>query len=486
MRKTLSYFLLFFSLNIYCQDISGIQDTTILSLEEVLKMTLAFHPVVKQANLLNQEAEAKMRQARGTLDPKLEVDYQLKDFKETEYYNLLTTTLKVPTWIGIDPKVEFNRHEGEFVDFSDRIPESNDFEQLTMGVEIPIGKGLFYDERRNAIQRAQAFFQIAQAERTKEINKILLTVIKDYWDWYVFYQQLILLTQAINLSQDLFDRTLIDYEFGEAAVVDTLLAKINLQKRTVDFRKTQADYELAKLNLAKHFWTEDLIPLEIQPNVIPDSVSLFQTPLASRLKNDIDFAMENHPEINKLEGKRDQLSADERWAKESLKPQLDFSYSFIDAPLNADFDGNSIDFGENYKLGLDFSLPILQRKARGKLQQTRLKIQSNDFELARRQLIIKNDVIGRFTQSIAFEDLLEQYLGVSNNYRRLLEAEIINLQNGETDLFKLNIQQDKYIEAQTDYYDAFIKWEKSKAEYNYITGVSLLGLSSLFGIEPNP
>lgn len=486
MRKLLCYFLISFSLNLYSQDSLMVADTSSLSLEQVLKMTMTFHPVVKQANLITQDAEARLRSAKGTLDPKIELGYQLKNFKDTEYYNLLNTSLKIPTWIGIDPKVEFLRNKGDNVNPQNSIPMANDYEQLAIGVEVPIGKGLFYDERRNAIQNAKAFSQIAQAEQTKSINKILLTVIKDYWNWYVSYQQLALLTQAIDLSQNLFDRTLIDFEFGEAAVVDTLQAKINLQKRTVDFRKAQANYELARLNLAKHLWNEDLIPLEIQENVVPDSVTLFQTPMESELKPAIDFAMENHPEINKLEGKRQQLDADVRWARESFKPQVDLSYSFIDAPLNPDFETSSIDFGDNYKMGVDFSFPILLRKERGKLQQTKLKIESNEYELAQNQLAIKNDVIARYTQSIAFQDLLRQYQGVSNNYEKLLNAEIINLENGETDLFKLNIQQDKFIEAQTEYYDALIKWGKSKAEYYYITGIPFLGLSEVFDIGINP
>ena len=493
MRKFLTLLLFFNATLNYGQDSLAVQDTVSLTLEQVLKMTVAFHPVVMQANLQSDEAEAILTSAKGTLDPKLELGYQLKDFKETEYYNLLTSTLKVPTWIGIDPKIEFERNSGEFLDpenfirtttdeFGNVVSADSDVEQLTFGVSIPLGKGLFYDERRNAIQNAQAFSQIAQAEQTKDVNKILLTVIKDYWNWYVSYQRILLLTQAIDLSQNLFDRTLIDFEFGEAAVVDTLQAKISLQKRTVDFRKAQAEFEISKLNLGKHLWGDGLIPLEINSNVIPDSLSLFLTPIEADLKNAIDFAMDNHPEINKLEGKRRQLEADQRWAKESLKPQVDLSYSFIDAPINPDFEGSTIEFGENYKMGVDFSFPILLRKERGKLQQTRLKIQSNEFQLAQSQLAIKNDVISYYTQSVAFQDLLAQYLGVSNNYARLLEAEIINLQNGETDLFKLNIQQDKYIEAQTEYFDALIKWEKSKAEYYYILGMPFLGLSSALSL----
>lgn len=460
-------------------------DTTFLSLETVLKMALSYHPIVKQANLLNDQAEATLREARGQLDPKVELNYDLKDFKEIEYYNLLNTTFKIPTWIGIDPKIEFTQNTGEFLNPENFISDATDNQQMAIGVSVPLGKGLFFDERRNMIKRADAFSQIAEAEQIKEVNKILFMIIKDYWNWYLFYQRMQLMNQAIDLAQNLFDRTLIDFEFGEAAVVDTLQAKINLQKRTVDFRKTQLEYELSKLNLSKHLWSENLIPLELQSNVLPDSSTLFSTPQDTELRGAIEFALTNHPEITKLEGKRNQIDADLRWAKESIKPQVDLSYSLIDAPLDPNFNGGSVDFGENYKMGIDFSFPILLRKERGKLQQTRLKLQSNEYELVQSQINIKNEVLGAYAQSNAFQDLLRQYQGVSQNYRRLLDAEIINLQNGETDIFKLNIQQDKYIEAQTDYYDAFTKWEKSKAEYYHITGIPMLGLTDVFNIVNN-
>lgn len=484
MRKVLAVIFLYSYLIVNGQDTVQV-DTTSLTIETVLKMVIAYHPIVKQAELFTQDAEANLRMARGQLDPKLEIDYDLKNFKDTEYYDLMTTTFKVPTWVGLDPKAEFVRNEGDFLNRQNTIPESDGFEQLQLGVALPIGKGLFFDERRNAIRQAQAFNDIAEAERIKGTNKVLFTVIKDYWEWYVSYQQLILLTQAIDLSQNLFDRTIIDFEFGEASVVDTLQAKINLQKRTVDFRKAQVDFELAKLNLGKHLWTEDLVPIVILPNVVPDSLTVFSIPMESNLRGDIEFALENHPEIAKTQGKLNQLDAGLKWAKESLKPQLDLSYSFINAPINQDFESETLNFGENYKFGLDFSFPILLRKERGKLQQTKVKISRNEFELVQNQIDIKNDILGSYAQSVAFQDLLVQYSGVSDNYRRLLDAEIINLQNGETDLFKLNIQQDKYIEAQTEYYDAYIKWEKSKAKYYHMTGQPLLGLSALFGIVTN-
>lgn len=460
---------------------SGAQDTTFLSLEGVLKMTLAYHPVVQQASILDDDAKAVLRQARGQLDPKLALDYQLKDFKETEYYNLLSTSLKVPTWVGIEPKLEFNRNLGEHVNEQNYISSSTDYRQMALGFTVPIGKGLFFDERRNTIRQAQAFTQIANAEQTKQTNKILLTVVKDYWNWYVAYQRSVLLSQAVGLAENIFDRTLTDYEFGEAAVVDTLQAKINYQKRIVDHEKALLDYELSKLELSKHLWSAELLPLELQATTLPDSISLFFAPAQDNVGSDVVFALENHPEINKLEGKRSQLDAQQRWNKESIKPALDVSYSFIDAPIDPFFEGNAIDLGENYKLGVDFSFPLLLRKERGKIQQTQLKIESNEYEMAQNQLNVKNEVLGQYAQSSTLQNLLKQYQGVSVNYRLLLDAEIINLQNGETDLFKLNIQQDKYIEAQSDFYEAFIKWEKSKASYYHATGQPFLGLTDLLG-----
>lgn len=461
------------------------QDSTRLSLENVLKITLSYHPVVKQASLLSADAEAKIRQAKGQFDPKVQLDYNLKDFKEKEYYNLLNTSFKVPTWVGIEPKFEFIKNSGEFINDQNEIPDETNNEQVALGFSIPIGKGLFFDERRNIVRQAEAFSQIAEAEKIKQTNKILLVVIKDYWSWYLSYQRVELLSQAMTLANDLFDRTLIDYDFGEASVVDTLQAKINLQKRAVDFRKSQLDFELARLNMSKHLWSEDLIPLELQENVIPDSVSLFSLIQNQNIKEEIEFALENHPEVNKLEGKRNQLNYELKWNRESIKPQVDLSYSFIDAPLNPNFETSSIDFGENYKLGIDFAFPVFLRKERGKIQQTRLKIQDNEFAVAQNQLELTNELLGQYAQSIALQDLFQQYKEVSDNYERLLNAEIINLQNGETDLFKLNIQQDKFIEAKSDFFEAFAKWEKSKAEYYYATGREFLGLSDMFDINTN-
>ena len=60
---------------------------SVMTLSEYLGYVKAYHPIVKQANLVINESEAKLLKARGAFDPKIEVDFDKKQFKEKEYYN---------------------------------------------------------------------------------------------------------------------------------------------------------------------------------------------------------------------------------------------------------------------------------------------------------------------------------------------------------------------------------------------------------------
>ena len=51
--------------------------------------------------------------ARGGFDPKIEVDYDRKEFKETEYWDRLNATFKIPTYFGIELKGNFEQNEGQ-------------------------------------------------------------------------------------------------------------------------------------------------------------------------------------------------------------------------------------------------------------------------------------------------------------------------------------------------------------------------------------
>ncbi|MCU0286987.1 MAG: TolC family protein [Acidobacteria bacterium] len=187
-------------------------------------------------------------------------------------------------------------------------------------------------------------------------------------------------------------------------------------------------------------------------------------------------ARTNHPELRKMSIKIMQLDNERRLAAEFVKPRLDINYSMLNQPFNPWFETTTFDLSDNYKFGLDFSFPLFIRKERAKLAQTRIKISGTEYErtLTERQII--NDINATYNAITNTAAILVNLADMVNNYERLLRAELLNLENGESDLFKINIQQEKLIESQTKLVKLLSEYEKQKAMLYWAAGIRNLGL----------
>ena len=94
MKPKLFYIFLFI-----CSSLSllGQNSPTEFTYNEFLGYVKKYHPLVKQADLKLSEAQANLMQARGAFDPKIEVDFSEKQFKDSEYYSILNSSFKIPT-----------------------------------------------------------------------------------------------------------------------------------------------------------------------------------------------------------------------------------------------------------------------------------------------------------------------------------------------------------------------------------------------------
>ncbi|MEO1052338.1 MAG: TolC family protein [Bacteroidota bacterium] len=447
--------------------------TTVLKFDDFYAIVLNNHPVVKQAELLTQQAAQELRMARGAFDPKLEASWSYKNFKDTNYYDLLDVSLKIPTWIAVDPKIGIKRNDGEFVSRENQIPGDRDFRQVVAGFALPVGKGLVIDERRATFRIAQLMQGMAEAEQIKEINKILLTAAKDYWEWYYAYNNYVLMQRSIALAQDIFDRTKLGFEYGEVAAIDTVQAKITLLNRVTEAQQANIERIRTSFQLSNHLWAPDGSPLEIRNNARPEEAPLFNID-GVILSQMVELAQENHPEIRKLDLKNESLLVERALARENLKPQLDVSYYLLDQPFRTPDETSAIDLSDNYQVGLDFSFPIFLRKERAKLTQTKNKILQNGFQRDFKEREIVNQINGQYNRVINTADILIQQQMMVDSYERIVEAEQLNLQNGESDLFKINVQIDKLIESQSKLFKMRSTYQKDVANLYWAAGVANL------------
>ncbi len=456
-------------------EVENSDSTLRMSLRSFIEIVVKNHPVIKQADLLPENAKQEVRLAKGTFDPKLEVSWDVKNFDNKEYYDIFNTTLKVPTWFPIDPKISIDRNRGVFLNPQSSIPAADNFRQVTAGLSLPIGRGLIIDQRRAAVKQAEIFGQITNAERVKMINKVLLSAAKDYWSWYFAFYNFRLIEESLNISQEIYRRVKVDFQYGEVAAMDTIQATITLQNRQVERQSALMEFRLASIALSNYLWGENEEPLELKDNLLPELSSVDQTILSeSDLQNLLNLALKEHPDLEKTNLKLDQLGIDERLAKENLKPRLDLNYNLINAPINGSGDFIDVQLRNNYKFGVSFEFPLFLRKERSKLKQTRIKIEQTKYELSRLEREVVNRIQAWFFELGTTNDMLEQMQNAVNNYKALLNAELFNLQNGESDLFKINFQQDKLLETQVKLMKLMSDMEKAKVNLYWSAGIPYL------------
>ena len=304
------------------------------SLENMYASLLEFHPIVKQTKLLNEVAQQEIRMARGAFDPKVQAQLSIKEFDNKEYYNKLNTSFSIPTWFPLDPKIGYERNTGLYIDPENIVGGSSDNSQLTTGLYLPLGRGLFTDDRRAAIKQAKLFTQMAAAEQIKLINKILLDAAKDYWQWYFAYYNYRLLSKNTLIAEEIFRRVKLDASYGEASAIDTVQAKITLQLRLVERQESLLEFLNTGIKISNYLWDNAGYPVQLSAEVAPVLVQTDGQLLSMQTLEDLTLqAKQNHPELVKLRVKLNQLDVDRKLAMEYLKPRLDLNYNFINQQI---------------------------------------------------------------------------------------------------------------------------------------------------------
>jgi hypothetical protein len=67
-------------------------------------LVLRNHPLAKQANLQPEIGESYLLKAKGSFDPKVYNQIDQKYFKGSQYYSMINSGLKLPTWYGVELK----------------------------------------------------------------------------------------------------------------------------------------------------------------------------------------------------------------------------------------------------------------------------------------------------------------------------------------------------------------------------------------------
>lgn len=438
-----------------------------LALSDVLGSTRSHHPRVRAA-LENEEiARAELMAARGGFDPQLDVSAKLRT---GGYYDLrrLDVELRQPTavWgtevyagyrLGLG--VEGDRYPSYYSD------ETLDGGELRAGVRVPLWQDGPLDKRRAA--QAEADLGVAAAKEQRQAVEVALqqSATDAYFGWVAAGRQAQVTSQLLELARVRREFVNARVAAGAIAQVESLEVERSVLKRQASLLKAKRSVERSSLVLSLYSRRADGTPLLPSMQALPKVL-----PVPERLPQQAPdrAALECNPEVAQKRAKLAQAQVKADLARAQRAPRLD-------ATLEASRDlgqGDATLPGTVFEGGLKFSLPLLMRTPRGRVDAAEGLVRVLEQELRFLQdKLIAAQLDARSAERYAWEryEVATQLL---DTVERLAEAERQRFEAGSTSLFVVNQREQALAEAALDQVDAARDLWAARAAYQAATACS--------------
>lgn len=447
---------------IFCQG----QDTSAtLGKDEFISILRTYHPVLRQADLQVQRAAAGVLEARGAFDPRIDAGLDRKTFDGKLYYSYFNPQLTIPTWYGIDIKAGAEEVVGDRVTTEATLGRTS-----YIGVKIP-ANNLFFDSRRATLRQAQSLRQLSEAERTGIVNDLVFDALSAYWNWVREYRLYRIIAAAVRVNEERMRFVVTEYEQGNRPAIDTTEAMTQLQGFYLQQNSAWLSFQNAGLELSNYMWLERNTPFEWNAGIQPPEAELIDRPDVPPLETLLIETLDSHPKLKALRYKTDVLEIERRLKAQYLMPKLSVNANLLSKGYGLPDEVNMPLLENNYKLGVDFSLPLFFREARGSFQAARIKLQENTTEQERVTLQLQNKVKAYYNDVLLLQQQLTLFEQNLENNIRLFQGEKIRFEAGESTLFLLNARENKVLETTQKLTELRAKWQKSYAGLLWAAGI---------------
>jgi len=437
-------------------------------------MVMENHPLARQAGLFENQASAALLRARGEFDPKLYTNFENKEFDGKTYFSHTEAGVKLPTGFGLQLRGSYNWASGTFLNPEMNLPEIG---QAALGVEWSVFSGFFLDERRSGLRMAEIGVDQGVAERDMLINTLLLEGAKVYWNWVLTLNQLIIFEEALRQANIRNVGIREQYLNGANPAIDTLESYIQVQNREMDINFARVDLQNARLMMTNFIWLEDQTNvnsemLGVPPDLIQGAYGKLSDQELETLRS---IGRTNHPELQFYDAMLRILEVERRFKNAKRMPVLDVNYNLLGngwefLPYTSPEDGLAV-MATDIKWGINFSYPLLNRKARGDLQITDVKIAQTGQTVLQKRQEIDNKIMQYANELNTLSNQIVLYRDITTNYRILLDGEMEKFRMGESTVFLINIREQRWIDAQIKFLKLLSEYRKTKAALYASAGV---------------
>lgn len=436
-----NFMIIAFCFLMHCTNAQNTQNGE-FTYNEFLGFVKKYHPMVRNASLEIDAAQATLMMARGGFDPKIEIDYDRKQFKGNEYYSILNSSFKIPTWYGIEIKAGFDNAEGIYVSPENLTPNAG---LTSLGINIPLGQGLFVNQRMTDLRKARVNLNLGKQLQKLDAIDVLFDASIAYFGWKRSFDEVKLYINYNKNAELRFDGIKKLISEGDKPAIDSIEAAIVVKNRQLSLEDAQLKLTKARLELSTFLWLENNIPLELADALTPE-ILLEKTIQETIRTNDlvmISNDLTNHPKMLAIQNKIDMLDIERKFKANMLLPRLNLSYNYLSEPTKFN------DFRtQDYKVGINFYVPIFLRKERAALQLAKIKLQESRSILDLEKVQLTNKITAQKIEINSIQRQRKLAYDLTRDNQTMLNSEERLFSFGESSLFLINTRENNLVTAQ--------------------------------------
>lgn len=346
---------------------------------------------------------------------------------------------------------------------------TNDRGELKVGVLFSLLRDRDIDDRR--FRRTDARLAIREASFDLLLTQIGVQqrALAAYWRWVTAGRQLEVYDELLQIALD--RQIALEEQVRSGALAEIFLTE-NLQniiRRQRLAAAARRDFQSAAYELSFYYRDANGQPLQPQENQLPPAPPIGQLEtLAVGSGFGTMTGIMQRPELEILRTAIDRARNRIALAENSLKPRVDLNFE-VSQGLGSVAEGGVSRDSTDAEIRLNFSVPLQQRVARGRLARERAGIevleQQQRLQLDRLEVEVQDIVLDL---NVA-EDLLrlaEQEVEQADIMR---DAEQQRFESGASDFFLVNIREERAADARIQYVAADLERRIARINFDATT-----------------
>lgn len=331
------------------------------------------------------------------------------------------------------------------------------------GVTVPLLRGRAVNEKTTAETQARLSQPLAQQVYLAARMEILLKAAGIYWEWLGAKSRLIVSKNLLLIAEQRVTQVSERVKSGDAPALEITEAEQEIERRKAGVVKANRDLQKASIQMSVYLWKGGLIPDAVPPlDAMPELA-----PSPQKVSDDMWItarrqAIMLRPELKRIAAERKLVLAELDLAKNQLLPVMD-AYAL----QGADTGKNSI--GAIVRGGVNVSVPLRQRTARGLKLAAETKLEKLSFDAAaERQRIITevDDVVSAINTSF---DKFGALAAEVDKARAVESGEKQRFAAGDSTLFLVNQRERATAEAKQRLIDAHVEYLQAMTAFDIVT-----------------